>query len=56
MGITSVLAYIDAGSGSMILQAAATGIFAFIIFSRQIIDRVHTVFRRNADQKKTTRP
>ena len=36
--------YIDAGTGSMLLQAAAAGFFTFLVFFRQITAWIKTQF------------
>ena len=36
--------YIDAGTGSMLLQAAAAGFFTFLVFFRQITAWVKAQF------------
>ena len=38
--------YIDAGTGSMLIQAAAAGLFTVIVFFRQIADWCRKQFRR----------
>ena len=38
--------YIDAGTGSMLIQAAAAGVFTCLIFFRQITAWIRTQFRR----------
>ena len=39
-------AYIDVGTGSMILQATLASLFAVIVFSRQLRDRCKSYFKR----------
>mgnify|MGYP000873197514 FL=1 len=39
-------AYIDIGTGSMLLQASLAGLFAVIVFSRQLRDRCKSYFKR----------
>ena len=38
--------YIDAGTGSMLVQALAAAFFTFIIFFKQIINAVKRLFSR----------
>ncbi len=44
--------YIDAGSGSMILQAAAAGVFTCLIFFRQFRDWVRKQFNHHPREEK----
>jgi hypothetical protein len=54
MGFTSIFAYIDAGTGSMMLQALIAGFFAVVFFFSQIkrwvLARL-TVQKKNPDEK-----
>ena len=45
--------YIDAGTGSMLIQAAAAGVFTCLIFFRQITAWVRSQFRRKAKDNGT---
>lgn len=40
-------AYIDMGTGSMLLQASLASLFAIIVFSRQLKSRCMHFFRRS---------
>ena len=46
MNVESLLAYIDPGSGSLIVQAVIAGIVAIPFFFRQQIGRVVRMIRR----------
>ncbi len=45
MGV--IIAYIDAGTGSILVQVLAGGAAAVLIFSRQFKDWVSSVFHKN---------
>ena len=46
--------YIDAGTGSMLLQIAAAMFFSIVIFFRQIVSGIRKLFGRNgADDEHT---
>ncbi|MBQ7206360.1 MAG: hypothetical protein IJS01_01045 [Lentisphaeria bacterium] len=45
--------YIDAGTGSMLIQAAAAGVFTCLIFFRQITAWCRTQFRRKERENGT---
>ena len=47
MEFTPLFAYIDAGTGSMVLQMVAAGIFAAAVFFRQIRNWVMVQIRPN---------
>ena len=49
-----VLAYIDPGSGSLIIQAVIAGIVAVPFFFRQQIGRIIRTVRRGAESPATT--
>lgn len=47
MEFTPLFAYIDAGTGSMVLQTVAAGVFAAAVFFRQIRNWVMVQIRPN---------
>lgn len=48
---TYAYAYIDPGTGSLILQALVAGGITCLIFIRRIRDKIVSLFKRNNDQK-----
>lgn len=48
---TFAYAYIDPGTGSLILQALVAGCITCLIFIRRIRDKIVSLFKRNNDQK-----
>lgn len=47
MELIDLIAYIDAGTGSMLLQAAAAGIFAAALFMKNIRNRLRALLTRH---------
>ncbi len=45
MNLEFLLCYIDAGSGSLLIQALAAGFFAFVIFFRRIMTWVRSLLK-----------
>ncbi len=51
MGI--IIAYIDAGTGSILVQVLAGGAAAVLIFSRQLKDWISGAFHKKQKDRKT---
>jgi hypothetical protein len=49
------LAYIDPGTGGVLLQVLAAGFFTLIIFFRTIREQIAQFFRRLLPRRKTSR-
>ena len=50
--VFSILAYIDAGSGGMLLQSLAAGLFALLLFGGRLRNWLAALVRRSRGPKK----